>query len=481
MTAAPESSTWNLLTQELQHLIKREATTCSPRESIREAAQRMQAASTSSILLVEDGVLWGIVTDRDMRNRVVASGLSVDEPVGDIATRQVLTLPHHTPVYEAFITMARHNIHHIPVVKDQQPLGIITATGLSERFSTSPVFLARDIYKQTEVQGIAAITARVLPLVRSLVESGASAYSVGHIVTSITDAVTIRLLQLAEQTLGDAPVPFVWVAAGSQARMEQTAKSDQDNCMIIDDAFDEALHGDYFKRLATFVCDGLDACGYVYCPGEMMAMTDSWRLPLRDWQALFTKWIEQPEPKALMYTSVFFDLRAIAGDTSLLQTLRAQILNKAQHNGIFLSHLVRNAMQHRPPIGWLGQLQTERGQDGRKTVDLKHRGLVTIVDLARVYALATGVDAVNTHDRLEAVANHGAVSGRSAHDLRDALEFIADVRLQHQAQQIAAGHTPDNLLPPASLSSFDREHLRQAFRMVGKLQDVLANRYQANR
>ena len=101
------------------------------------------------------------------------------------------------------------------------------------------------------------------------------------------------------------------------------------------------------------------------------------------------------------------------------------------------------------------------------------------MDLARVYALATGAEAVNTHDRLEAVANHGAVSGRSAHDLRDALEFIADARLQHQAKQIGNGQKPDNLLPLRELSAFDREHLRHAFRMVGKLQDVLANRYQA--
>lgn len=479
MNAAVDHSALNLLTQEVGQLLKRDVLSCAPTDSIQHAAKLMQEARVSSILLTQEQSLWGIVTDRDLRNRVVASGLAVTEPVGDIATRHVLTLPHHTPVYEAFTLMARHNIHHMPVVRDGQPVGVITATGLSETFSTSPVFLAGDIYKQKAVAGIAAITAKVLPLVRSLVEAGATAYSVGHIVTSITDAVTIRLLQLAERELGAPPVPYVWVAAGSQARMEQTAKSDQDNCMIIDDAFDPAVHAAYFKALATFVCDGLDACGYVYCPGEMMAMTDSWRLPLRDWRTLFARWIDQPEPKALMYTSVFFDLRAIAGQASLLEDLRGEILAKAQKNGIFLSHLVKNAMQHRPPIGLFGQLKTERGADGRKTVDLKHKGLVTIVDLARVYALATGAEAVNTHDRLEAVANHGAVSGRSAHDLRDALEFIADARLQHQAKQIGNGQKPDNLLPLRELSAFDREHLRHAFRMVGKLQDVLANRYQA--
>jgi CBS domain-containing protein len=481
MSTTVDPATLNQLTQEVRHVIRREPVLCSPSDSIQAVAQRMSEVQVSSALLIQDQRLMGIVTDRDLRKRVIAAALDVRGPISAVATLSPMTLTPQTPVFQALMLMARHNIHHLPIADGADIVGVVTATSLNEQLSASPVFLAGEIYQQTTVEGLAQVTAKVLQLVRILVESDASAYSVGHIVTSITDALTIRLLQLAHAELGEPPVPYVWVAAGSQARSEQTAKSDQDNCMIIDDAFDPNLHGDYFARLSRWVCDGLDACGYVYCPGDMMAMTDSWRLPLREWQRLFNHWIVQPEPKALMYTSVFFDLRAIAGDASLLNRLRSEIIAVAQKNGIFLSHLVRNALQHRPPLGLFGNLQTERNSEHRKTIDIKHKGLVTIVDLARVYALATGVDAVNTHDRLLAVADHGAVSSHSAHDLRDALEFIAKTRLQHQARQISAGQSPDNFVPPTELSDFEREHLRHAFRMVAKLQEVLAQRYQANR
>ncbi len=482
MSASAENTSINLLTQEVASVVRREPVVCEPTDSVQSVAQLMRERRVSSALMMRDGEVQGIVTDRDLRNRVLAEGLDASQlQVSEIATLSPITLAPQTPVFEALMLMTRHNIHHLPIISGQHIHGVVTATSLTEQYSASPVFLAGQIYQQDSVEALKAVTSKVLHLVRSLVESDASAYSVGHIVTSITDALTTRLIQLAERQLGPAPVPFVWVAAGSQARSEQTAKSDQDNCMIIGDAYDEAQHGAYFKALSRSVCDGLDACGYVYCPGEMMAMTDAWRLPLRDWKRLFTKWIEQPEPKALMYTSVFFDLRAISGSVTLLHELRHQVIDMAQKNGIFLSHLVGNALMHRPALGIFGQLKTQRNVGRKKTIDLKHHGLVTIVDLARVYALATGVDAVNTHDRLLAVANHGSVSGERAHDLRDALEFVAHIRLQHQARQIAKGEAPDNFIAPNELSDFEREHLRHAFRVVAKLQEVLAQRYQPSR
>jgi CBS domain-containing protein len=267
------------------------------------------------------------------------------------------------------------------------------------------------------------------------------------------------------------------VAAGSQARSEQTAKSDQDNCMVIDDRFDEALHGPYFKSLATFVCDGLDACGYVHCPGEMMAMTDTWRQPKRKWAEYFSRWTGQPEPKSLMLTCVFFDLRAIYGNTTLLDTLRAEVLRRTQGNTLFLAHMVGNALQHQPPLGIFKGISTIRSGENKGTIDLKHTGVVPIVDLARVYALAGAHEAVNTHDRLLSAASGGEVSERSARDLRDALEFLAYTRIQHQARQIAAGRSPDNFLNPNDISNFERSQLKDAFTVVHDLQNVLSQRY----
>ncbi|MCF8161367.1 MAG: DUF294 nucleotidyltransferase-like domain-containing protein [Polaromonas sp.] len=475
------SSALNLLGTPIRTLIKRAPITLAPDTTIQATAILMRDLRVSSVMLVEQGLLFGLVTDRDLRNRVVALSLDIRRPVADIATLAPMTVSANSPAFEALLLMARHNIHHIPVMDGGSILGMITATDLTEQHSTSAVYLAGDIYKQSSLDGLKSISTRVRQLQQHLAAADASAYSTGHIVTAITDAITTRLIHLAEAQLGPAPVDYVWVAAGSQARNEQTAKSDQDNCLILDDAFDEAAHGAYFKAFSKFVCDGLAECGYIHCPGDMMAMTDTWRQPRRVWAEYFRKWVDSPKPKSLMLTCVFFDLRAIHGQTELLDGLRDQVVQHTKGNSLFLAHMVSNALKHRPPLGMFGQITLSRGGDNPHTIDLKHTGIVPIVDLARVYALAAGVTVANTHDRLELSAQAGEVTEQSARDLRGALEFLGKLRIAHQARQMTQGKAPDNFLALEELSNFERSHLKEAFSVVQTLQGVLGQRYAGGR
>jgi CBS domain-containing protein len=474
-------SALNLLGTPIRTLIKRAPITLPPDTSIQATATLMRDLRVSSVLLVEQGLLFGLVTDRDLRNRVVALNLDITRPVADIATLAPMTVSANSPAFEALLLMARHNIHHVPVMEGGDILGMITATDLTEQHSTSAVYLAGDIYKQTSLDGLQKISTRVRQLQQHLAAADASAYSTGHIITAITDAITTRLIHLAEAQLGPAPVDYVWVAAGSQARDEQTAKSDQDNCLILDDAFDEAVHGAYFKAFSKFVCDGLAECGYIHCPGDMMAMTDTWRQPRRVWAEYFRKWVDSPKPKSLMLTCVFFDLRAIHGQAELLDGLRQQVVHHTKGNSLFLAHMVSNALKHRPPLGMFGQITLSKGGDNPHTIDLKHTGIVPIVDLARVYALAAGVTVANTHDRLELSAQAGEVTEQSARDLRGALEFLGKLRIAHQARQMAQGKAPDNFLALEELSNFERSHLKEAFSVVQTLQGVLGQRYAGGR
>ena len=471
----------SLLTTPIRALVKRQPITLAPTASIRAAAELMRAERVSSVLLIEQGHLLGLVTDRDLRNRVIAEGLDTARPVADIATLAPLTVDENSPAFEALLLMARHNIHHVPAMNGKQVTGMLTATDLTEQHSTSPVYLAGDIYRQTDVAGLARISQSVKRLQQHLAAADASAYSTGHMITALTDAFTSRLIHLAEAQLGPPPVDYVWVAAGSQARQEQTAKTDQDNCLMLDDRFNEAQHGAYFKAFSRFVCDGLNACGYVHCPGDMMAMTDTWRQPRHQWAQYFEHWINSPDPKALMLTCVFFDLRAIHGQTALLDSLRQGVLKRTQGNSLFLAYMVSNALKHRPPLNMFGKLSPARGGEHPDTIDLKHNGIVPIVDLARVYALAGGLDVANTHDRLTAAGHASEISAHGAHDLRDALEFLAKMRITHQARQMSAGQPPDNHLALGELSHFERNHLKDAFDVVQTLQGVLGQRYQSGR
>lgn len=472
----------NLMTTPITDLLHgREPIWVGPDTPIREAARIMSEKRISSMLIIEQGNLFGIITDRDLRSRVVAEGLDYDLPVMEIATVAPLTLSVDTFAFEALLAMARHNIHHLPVTDKQQVVGMITATDLTERHTTSAVYLAGDIFKQKDITGLQEASSKVPRLLQNLAAADATAHSTGYIITAIGDAVTTRLLQLAEIKFGPPPVDYAWVAAGSQARNEQTAHSDQDNCMILDDSYDPDKHYEYFRDFTRFVCEGLNACGYVFCPGEMMAMTDEWRQPLKGWKSYFTKWTEAPEPKALMLTCVFFDLRHIYGDEKLFRDLRQFVLEKTRGNRIFLAYMAANAMSHQPPLGFFRNFVLIRGGDHDHTFDMKHNGIVPIVDLARIYTLAAGSDAVNTQERLSVAATGGEVTANGAHDLRDALEFISSLRIQHQARLLNEGKPANNFMSPNDLSHFERSHLKDAFSVVRTMQNVLANRYQTGR
>jgi len=463
-----------LMSVKVADLIARDLVSIDRSATILDAGKLMCDERVSCLLITQNGdEIAGIITDRDLRNRVIAQARSFDEPVTAIMTDKPISIHPDDYAFDALLTMTRNNIRHLPVLKDGKAVGMITTNNLLARQSLSAVYMAGKISKLNVPADMAKVIAQVPELLSHLIEAGATSQNAGHIVTTLSDAATVRLLQLAEEKLGPPPVPYVWMAGGSQGRQEQTAISDQDNCLILDDAYVDATHGAYFKALAEFVCDGLNDVGYVFCPGDMMAKTAEWRQPAKVWQNYFNKWIEQPEPKALMLCSVWFDLRPIHGTKSLFDDLHRIIVSRAKDNRIFQAYLVGNAMTHHVPLGFFKNFVMIRGGEHDSTLDLKHNGVVPIVDLARIHALANGVDEVNTFDRLRAVKAFPSISTQGASDLLDAFEFISITRLKHQVRQIRQGHAPDNFLHPESLSAFERTHLKDAFSVIKNLQSAL--------
>ena len=481
MQSSKQEESLNLTTIPIADMVSRSPVSLPSSASICSAAQTMTAERVSSILVVDEGRLVGIVTDRDMRSRCVAAGLPCERPLREIMTPAPYTVSTRDYAFEALLAMVRRNIRHLPVVDGEQAVGMITVTDLIQRRSASAVYLVGDIYKQKRVEELAEASQQLPQVLLNLVEADATAHSTGRVISSVGEAITVRLLQLAEEKLGPPPVPYAWLAAGSLARLEQTAHSDQDNGLLLADDYRPEDHGAYFEGLARFVSDGLNACGYVYCPGNVMASNPQWRQPLSVWKRYFAGWINNPEPKALMHSSIFFDLRCLHGEKALFAELQHQVLEYGRKNRIFLAYMAANALQYQPPLGFFRNFVMIRGGDHNHTLDLKHNGVVPIIDLARVYALAASLEAVNTGDRLEAVAGKGEVSTQGAEDLRDALEFISVTRLRHQARRIKAGQVPDNYMAPEELSNFERNHLKDAFAVVRTLQASLGQRYQTGR
>jgi CBS domain-containing protein len=313
-----------------------------------------------------------------------------------------------------------------------------------------------------------------------MANASVTAKHIGEAVSCLTDSITARLLEMAEDKFGRPPVPYVWMAGGSQARHEQSSHSDQDNALLLSDDF-KPEHDEYFASVAQFVSDGLNECGFVYCPGDAMATNPEWRQPLKVWKQYFTRWIESPTPMSMMLSSIFFDLRPVTGSDQLFMPLQKMILQKSQVNRIFLAYMMANAMKHRPPLGFFRQFVLERGGEHDETLDLKHRGIVPITDIARMLALSMGKEPVNTVERLRACAGTQALSQDMAENLEDALEFIATLRIQHQAKQIKKGLPPDNYVPPDNLSELEREHLKHAFKVIQTMQESMIKRFGADK
>ncbi|MEZ5644609.1 MAG: DUF294 nucleotidyltransferase-like domain-containing protein [Burkholderiaceae bacterium] len=480
----------NLLGATVGSLVEREPVAVSPQTTAREAAQRMTEAGVSSLLLVEPGEppdggagdrIVGILTDRDLRTRLLAQGLDLDTPVADIATPEVIAIEHNRQVFEAMLQMLRHRVHHLPVTRGERPVGVLALSDIIRFESNNSLFVVGRIGRAQSVDELEALVPEVRSSFVRMLGDDASARVTGQAMSAIGRAFKQRLLELAEQELGAPPVPYCLVALGSMARQEQGVVTDQDNALVLDNRFDPPRHDAYFEALARWVTQGLARCGYSLCTGDVMASNPRWRQPLRVWQGYFRDWIEQPTAEGLLHSNIFFDVDGVHGRTEWADGLRRQIARQARQQPRFLASMARNALQRTPPLGFFRDFVLET--DGRHSagINLKRRGTAPLTDLIRVHALAVGSEALNSFERLDDVIAAGVLPPGRGPDLHDALEFVSFVRFRTQAEDLKAGQEPGNTVSPERLSDFERKSLRDAFLVLGQAQDYLKFRHQSVR
>ena len=457
----------------------REPVTRGKHVSIAEAARTMGEEGISSLIITDGQEDAGIITDADMRSRVVAGGVDTSRPVADVMTSPVRTIQPNALVFEAMLTMSELGIHHLPVAGDNQVVGVVTAADIMRQLQADPIYLAADVARASldELEGAYRDAARVA--VRFF-ERGASAAETQRLLTSIADAVAKRLGTLAVEKLGPPPVPFAFVAVGSQARGEMGPASDQDNALVLADAYDAAQHGEYFAELSAFVCEGLARAGQELCPGEMMASSPQWRMTESEWGRTFHGWVTAPKPDALLNAQVFFDFRAVFGFGEGWQDMAVRVrsgaLASAHGSRRLHTHLAALATFREPPVGFFRGFVLERSGEYAHTLDIKRGGTAAVVQMARLYAIAAGVDEVDTIARLRGAAG-GPVSAKGATDLLDAYEYLANLAMRHQAAQVRAGEAPNYRIDPKYLPERDRAALRDAFGVIKSLQNALSTAY----
>jgi CBS domain-containing protein len=460
--------------------------TCAPRMPVAEAATLMSARGAGSIVVVDErGEPLGIVTDRDLRSKVVARALPSAAPVSAVMSSPLVSVPADTPAFEALLEMTRRSIHHLGVVEGGRLVAVVSSHDMVLAEGAHPLALARAIEGEGSLDGLAAAASRLTGVVRWLVTGGSRASDVGRLIAELNDRLVARALALTERVLeaeghGRPPVPYSWLVAGSEGRREQTLKTDQDNGLVYADPSAEDEAASYFALLAERMGAALVRLGFPECPGGFMASNPRWCKPARVWREYFSSWMESPQPEPIVDASLFFDLRPVGGDDEPGRALWSWVCERAPGSTLFLRYLARDAVLRSSALAWFGRLRVGRSGPHRGRLDLKAVAVFPITQAMRVCALSLGLRETHTLDRLRGAEAAGLLRTEDAADLREAHEIVAQVRLAHQLRCLDEGAAPDNFLDPRRLGRGDGLLLKDALHTVAWLQRFVEDRFQTD-
>ena len=468
----------------VETLIRASPLLCSAGEPIREAAKRMTAEGASAVL-VPAGETLGIVTDRDLRSRVVAAGVSPDEPVSAIMTAPAWTVRAGTLGGDVLLDMLDRGVHHAPVRSPTgEVLGVVDVDDLISAEAHQPFVLRRAIGLASSATDLASAAAGVTPMIIALHDARVAAEQIAAIRSVVLDALTRRLIELAVRDAGAPPAAFTWFALGSLARREAVPSSDVDSALAWQDPAGGAgapgaeIAG-YMQRVASAVDDGLKACGVQPDAHGTSAANPLFARSVAAWRAAAQSLSENPtRDKALILVSILTDSRPLWGSgaagAGVGNPVTDALWQERGHPDL-QRLLARFALQFRPPTGFLRDFVVEHSGERRGQLDIKHGGLIPIIDLARWAGMAAGAASGSTVERLRVAEAAGTLESTDARTLIEAFSFLFSLRLDHQVDQLRRGEVPDDFIAPKTLNPLARSYLREAFRAVASVQSGLAS------
>jgi PAS domain S-box-containing protein len=452
----------------------RDVVVCGMDTSIEQLSRLMTARNvTAALVSSENSAIIGIVTDHDLRARVLAENISPSTPIHTIMSAPLTKISEQALIYEALMRMEEKGVRHLAVEdRGGQIVSVIDSKSLIQFQRYGPIVLSREISRSATPGEVASCAERIPLLVKTLLDSSARPRHVTNMLASMCDAVTERLIHLAIEELGHPPTAFAFIGMGSQGRQEQTLLTDQDNGIIFAACAetDQDRVADYFLRLGTRICDGLNQAGYSFCRGQVMASNPRWCRSLPDWISGFEEWIHKSEPQEIIDLSIFFDLRTVYGDTNLTHDLRRAIHTVLADEPAFFHHFAQNALMFKPPFRLLGNIYLSGGAtEHAGEINLKD-AMMPMVSFARLYALRHQISQTHTLERIEALSERNLILPSSRDEIVAAYDFLMQLRLQNQMSTIQAGRLPQNIIHPGKLGYIQQELLKQAFAQIAAVQ-----------
>lgn len=451
----------------------------SPTNSIQEVAHQMRnvIGVSCAFIVDESNVLIGMITDKDMTKRVVAQARNVHDPISSIMTQDIHTVYEDELVMSAVHLMMKYSIQNIPVLNHQkQVTGFITPQHLIQNDSVQSIFLLDKIRHADSIANLIELSKQRGVVFQGMMESNASPTIIGQVLSMIYDAFTYRLIELAIEQFGQPPCKFTWIVAGSHARNEVHLASDQDNAIIL---ADDATGSDriYFNHFAMYVCKALSELDYSLCTGRFMAATPKWCQKAHIWQEYYRKWSTNPEYDLLLNLNVFLEIRPVYGDESLFESVDACRHELVSKNMSLTIAMLRNTLRTRPPLGIFKHLVLEKDGNNNKVLNIKKAAISCMVDFIRIHSLMEGGTALNTSERMEFLHENKVLNDVTYQDLSETYHYVNRLRFQHQLQAIQNEKPIDNQLQPDLFGSFERQHIKDAFRIVSTFQELMKMKF----
>jgi CBS domain-containing protein len=474
---AQQSAGQQPMTMSLRVLVRRAPISCSASDSLQSALQKMQKAKVGSIVVVgEENAPQGIFTERDLLRHAVAGRLDLNKPIEAFMTPSPRCLPATAGAWEAALLMARMSIRHVVVVEEGRLVGVVSERDLFSLQRMSMRNIIHAIETAGSAESLTQVAADVRKLEGNMVAHGVGAEQLTQLIATLNDRLSCRIIELEARRHDLDGSEFCWMALGSEGRLEQTLSTDQDNGIV----FAAGLPVEEMRRkllpFARSVNELLDACGFPLCKGNIMASNPEWCLSIGEWEQKFRHWISNPQPEALLHSTIFYDFRPLWGREDLAHQLRTWLRQHAKDDLRFLRAMAETALQSRPPQGFFTGFLASAGRGEPNGIDLKAHGTRPFTDAARIYALASGLEHTNTAARLRLSGERMNVPGEEIEAMVEAFYFLLLFRLRHQFSGEHSG-AEANRINLHELNELDRRILKESFRQARKLQSRLALDY----
>jgi CBS domain-containing protein len=438
--------------------------------------QRAQVGSI--VIVAQDAKPVGIFTERDLLRLAATGQFDATCAMESCMTPNPRSLPGSATAAEAAILMVKLGIRHVIVVEEGRLSGVVSERDLFSLQRTSMRGIVQALECAAAPTDLVGAARDIRDLAANLLAQGVAAEQLIELIASLNDRLCSRVLEIEAARHDLSGLRVCWMALGSEGRLEQTFSTDQDNAIVFESGTMPAEKArQRLLPFATAVNATLAECGFPLCKGNIMAGNPAWCLSVDEWQGIFENWIRNPLPQALLNSNIFYDFRPVWGADDLAVALREWLAGQLQGNQRFLRAMAANAMEARPPLGVFTDFVLSGRGSERHTIDLKAEGTRPFVDAARILSLASGATQTNTAARLRESGARLKTPPDEIDAMIEAFHFVQLLRLRHQQHGVPSDANP-NRIDPDSLNELDRRILKEAFRQARKLQRRIALDYQ---